>query len=156
MRYFNTSGPCNPEEHYTVLRRDLIAQGLEKVRRGRYLTIFAPRQAGKTTYFRLLMEELRKTGQYASVQISFENLKAATKRQFYEVLNYKISRELAEYRIQPPLVITNAITLSKFFDELRGQCPALVVVIDEFEGTPDRVLGDAGRVGVRRRRAVRQ
>lgn len=30
MRYFNTSGPCYPEEHYTVMREALIARGQNK------------------------------------------------------------------------------------------------------------------------------
>ncbi|MCP4701736.1 MAG: hypothetical protein GY862_33490 [Gammaproteobacteria bacterium] len=54
MREFNTSGPCNPALHYTVMREALIAEGKEKVRKGRYFTLFAPRQTGKTTYFQLL------------------------------------------------------------------------------------------------------
>jgi len=73
MRYFNTSGPCNPTEHYTVLRRELIARSMEKVRHGKYLTIFAPRQAGKTTFFHLLMQELTQDGQLKPMKISFEN-----------------------------------------------------------------------------------
>lgn len=54
MRIFNTSGACIPEEHYTVLRQAQVAQGKEIVAQGRFFTIFAPRQAGKTTYFQLL------------------------------------------------------------------------------------------------------
>jgi hypothetical protein len=142
MRYFNTSGPCNPQEHYTVLRKNLIAEGLDKIRRGRCLTIFAPRQAGKTTFFQLLIAELSKEGRYTPIWISFENLQGATKKQFYEVLSHKLSRELAEYGIQAPLVIKNEIDLARFFEEIRSQCPALVVVIDEFEGTPKKVLGE--------------
>jgi len=58
MREFNTSGPCNPALHYTVMREALIAKGKEKVRKGRYFTLFAPRQTGKTTYFQLLLSQL--------------------------------------------------------------------------------------------------
>ena len=54
MRFFNTSGACIPEEHYTVMRQSLVAQGLQLVAQGRFFTIFAPRQSGKTTYFQLL------------------------------------------------------------------------------------------------------
>ena len=60
MRYFNTSGPCDPEKHYTVMREALVAQGAQLVAQGRYFTIFAPRQSGKTTYFQLLLRTLRK------------------------------------------------------------------------------------------------
>ncbi len=30
MRYFNTSGPCNPAEHFTVLREKLMEKGRQK------------------------------------------------------------------------------------------------------------------------------
>jgi len=142
MRYFNTFGPCDPAKHYTVLRRDLIAVGMAKVEKGRYFTLFAPRQAGKTTYFRLLMEELRQTGRYTPVQVSFENLKSTTKKQFYEALTHKIGRELAEYGVRLPLVMKRGIDLANFFEEIRGQCPTLVIIIDEFEGVPRRVVSE--------------
>jgi predicted AAA+ superfamily ATPase len=71
MRYFNTYGPCHPAEHYTVLRTNLIAAGLDKVHKGRYLTLFAPRQAGKTTFFQLLFDAIRKEGRYTPIWIKF-------------------------------------------------------------------------------------
>jgi len=142
MRYFNTSGPCNPAEHYTVLRKELIAEGLQKVQRGRYVTIFAPRQSGKTTYFQLLIEELRKEGKYTPIWLSFENLQGATKKEFYETFGHKLRRALAVCGIATSVVIKNEIDLAGFFEEIRRQCPALVVIIDEFEGCPKRVLDE--------------
>jgi len=141
MRYFNTSGPCNPAEHYTVLRKELIAEGLQKVQRGRYVTIFAPRQSGKTTYFQMLIEELRKDRRYTPIWISFENLQGATKKEFYETFGHKLFRELVPYGMKTPHVIKNEIDLAGFFEEIRLQFPALIVMIDEFEGGPKRTLG---------------
>jgi len=142
MRYFNTSGPCNPAEHYTVLRRELIARGMEKVRRGRYLTIFAPRQAGKTTFFHLLMRELAKDGQFMPIQISFENMKTLTRERFYEDLELALGRELVKLGLKPPRPIKDQGHLATFFAELRSQCRNLVLVIDEFEGIPNSVLDE--------------
>ena len=62
MREFNTTGPCNPALHYTVMREALIEVGKEKVNKGKFFTIFAPRQSGKTTYFQLLLERLNNEG----------------------------------------------------------------------------------------------
>ena len=53
-KYFNTSGPNIIEEHYTLLRPDLVEEGLKMVQQNRYFTIWAPRQTGKSTYFLLL------------------------------------------------------------------------------------------------------
>lgn len=58
MREFNVTGPCDPERHFTVRRQELIRLGMAKVEAGRYFTIFAPRQAGKTTYFLELLREI--------------------------------------------------------------------------------------------------
>lgn len=43
LRRFNSSGPCNPDQHYTVMRDALVARGQKLVDQGRYFTIFAPR-----------------------------------------------------------------------------------------------------------------
>lgn len=77
MRIFNTSGPCDPDRHYTVMRERLVAQGEVLVAGGRFFTIFAPRQAGKTTYFQLLFRRLAQQG-YTAVWVSFEGLKHAS------------------------------------------------------------------------------
>ena len=62
MRTFNTSWPNIPERHYTILRQKLIQRGLNLVQNERYFTIWAPRQTGKSTYFRLLATELVQQG----------------------------------------------------------------------------------------------
>ena len=60
MRDFNTSVPNIPEQHYTIQRSDLIEEGIKLVEKERYFTIWAPRQTGKSTYFRQLADELNK------------------------------------------------------------------------------------------------
>ncbi len=58
MRYFNTSGPNKKEKHYTIERTELINRGVELVKDERYFIIWAPRQTGKSTYFRQLALKL--------------------------------------------------------------------------------------------------
>ncbi|HEC85984.1 MAG TPA: hypothetical protein ENI48_12195, partial [Thioploca sp.] len=82
MREFNTSGPCDPALHYTVMREALMLEGQKKVKKGRFFTLFAPRQSGKTTFFKLLLNELEKD--FTTVWISFENLKTVSKEEFYQ------------------------------------------------------------------------
>jgi len=71
MRTFNTSGPNIPEKHYTIERYGLIKRGIELINDERYFTIWAPRQTGKSTYFRQLADELNKK-EYAPVYFSVE------------------------------------------------------------------------------------
>lgn len=141
MRYFNTSGPCVPEEHYTVMRAALIERGRILVHRGRFFTIFAPRQAGKTTYYQLLFRVLEQEN-YTPLWITFESLKTATRSEFYEALNYRLHRELRVRNITVDHTITNQIQLGIFFEKARDLLPPLVLVIDEFEGIPDSVLSE--------------
>jgi hypothetical protein len=69
-RFFNTTGPNNPADHYTVLGRlpgvrRLVDQKL-------YFVLHAPRQVGKTTALLSLAQELTAEGRYAAVLLSME------------------------------------------------------------------------------------
>ena len=84
MRYFNTSGPNIPEKHYTIFRTNLIEKGKKLVKDERYFTIWAPRQTGKSTYFRQLAEVLQKEG-YKVVHLNVENYLDATKEVYLDI-----------------------------------------------------------------------
>ncbi len=77
MRQFNTSGPNNPSKHYTLLREDLVQQGLQLVHDERYFTIWAPRQTGKSTYLLLLKTQLEKEN-YQVLHLNLENFQNCT------------------------------------------------------------------------------
>lgn len=141
MRIFNTSGPCDPDRHYTVMRKRLVAQGEALVAGGRFFTIFAPRQAGKTTYFQLLFRQLAYQG-YTPVWISFEGLTHASVEKFYKVLGHDLQRELALTGDQSTVTLADPIDLQFYLEQLQTQVKALVLVIDEFESVPDSVLSD--------------
>ncbi len=141
MREFNTSGPCDPALHYTVMREALMAEGKENVRKGRYFTIFAPRQSGKTTYFQLLLAELKNEG-FTPIWISFESLKTIPRPRFYEAVNHWLHRELGKQGVKIDYTITDPFSLGNWFEKLREQIPPIVLVIDEFEGIPDEVLSE--------------
>ena len=52
MKTFGTQGPVTPEENYVVSRTEEIADFVDRVKKGKYIVLFAPRQTGKTTLFR--------------------------------------------------------------------------------------------------------
>jgi predicted AAA+ superfamily ATPase len=122
------------------MREALMLESQKKVRKGRFFTLFAPRQAGKTTFFKLLLNELEKD--FTTVWISFENLKTASKADFYQELNYELRQELSRDEISSELTINGPISLRHFFDKPRNQAKPIVLVIDEFEGIPDCVLSE--------------
>jgi hypothetical protein len=139
MREFNTSGPCNPALHYTVMREALIEEGKEKVRKGRYFTLFAPRQTGKTTYFQLLLEAV-KAENFTPIWISFEKLKTVTRDRFYQDLNNQLHKRLAEHQIQLEHTVQDQIDVVELFEKIKAK--SIVLVIDEFEGIPNAVLNE--------------
>ncbi|MCB0848118.1 MAG: ATP-binding protein, partial [Bacteroidetes bacterium] len=124
-RYFNTSGPNIPEEHYTLMRPDLIAKGKEMVEQKRYFTIWAPRQTGKSTYFRLLAADLTKLG-YKVAHINVESFLQAPLHSLFEYLLDEIKRHWGkEWKCE---------TLSDLFNEIKGLNDGrYVLIVDEVE-----------------------
>lgn len=141
MRYFNTSGPCDPSKHYTVLRPALVTKGEKLVEQGRYFTIFAPRQAGKTTYFQLLIDQLR-TQDYNPLWISFEGLKTLPREKFYFALHHRLKQEFAQYGITGPDKINDQFELELYLQQVSTHTQGIVLIIDEFEEVPDEVLSE--------------
>jgi type II secretory pathway predicted ATPase ExeA len=140
MREFNTSGPCDPALHYTVMREALMLEGKAKVNKGRFFTLFAPRQAGKTTFFKLLLKVLEKD--FTTVWISFENLATLNKEVFYQDFEEQLKEELLKYHFQSNDSIIDPHSLATFFKISHLSIKPVVLIIDEFEGIPNRVLSE--------------
>jgi len=135
MRYFNTSGPNIPSEHYTLLRQNLIEKGLSLVSKKRYFTIWAPRQTGKSTYFRLLAVELEKQG-YKVAHINFESYRNASLESFL----LRFPRHLKEsWNID----LSNEKDISNIFEIIENiKYKKYVIIIDEVEGINNKYFGD--------------
>ena len=90
-REFNTFGPVYPALHYHVNRTEVKAAVNEKIAKGRYFTLNAARQTGKTTLFREVIADLEATGEYFGVLLSFESLRGYARTEFYEQLGLMLS-----------------------------------------------------------------
>ena len=62
MRTFGTQGPVDPNRNYIVNRSEKIEDFIHRVKEGRYIVIFAPRQTGKTTFFQRALDILSREG----------------------------------------------------------------------------------------------
>ena len=62
----------------------------EKIERGRYFTLNAGRQTGKTTLFYEMIEEIEATGDYVGIRLDFEMFTKLTYAQFYEELETEL------------------------------------------------------------------
>ena len=79
MRFFNTAGPINPEDHYCVspLERIDLNIVLPLIEQKKYFVLHAPRQTGKTSCLLALMDHLNATGRYRCIYINVELAQSA-------------------------------------------------------------------------------
>ena len=133
MRYFNSSGPNVIEQHYTLMRSELVKKGLAKVHKERYFTIWAPRQTGKSTYFQLLTYQLEAEG-YKVAHVNLENYINAT-------LDSLLDELVVCLRYFWGIDFTGD-TLQGIFTKISDmKDDKLVLVIDEVEGINPDLFG---------------
>jgi AAA-like domain len=133
MKSFNTSGPNILTKHYTLERSALVVQGVNLVTNERYFTIWAPRQTGKSTYFRLLKTEIEKEG-FQVMHVNLENFKEES---LATLMTYLQDEALTQWNIT-----LKGSTFGDFFNEIR-RCTGqkLVLIIDEIEGLNPDLFG---------------
>lgn len=71
-RFFNTSGPNNPADSYTLPVSTRLPEVRRLIDQKLYFVLHAPRQVGKTTTLLTLAKELTAEGRYAAVLLSME------------------------------------------------------------------------------------
>lgn len=169
MRTFGTQGPVNPHDNYIVTRPKETADFIERIKNGKYIVIFAPRQTGKTTFFQRALDILTTQEQhYFPIQLNFEEATDDTAADFYRGLYEDILERIEnvfEQRREIPSVpladflengnpITDHRAMRRFFRQFAkllspderhaAQTPSLtqriVLLIDEFDGIPRDVL----------------
>ena len=160
MRRFGTQGPVNPEQHYVVARTEELTEFIKRVKEGRYIVIFAPRQTGKTTFFQqalaaLTVEDLT----YFPIQLNFEIYVDCDRSEFYESLAKQICKEIervfqrrgeeldeALRHFLNNVQITNHLSMMEFFEQVQyflkygDNLQKVVLIIDEFDGIPTTAL----------------
>ncbi|MEM7537418.1 MAG: ATP-binding protein [Chloroflexota bacterium] len=92
QREFNIFGPVYPHIHYHINRIEVKVAIRKKIENGRYFTLNAARQTGKTTIFREVIAALEETGAYFGILLSFESFRGHTQASFYEALGILLSR----------------------------------------------------------------
>ena len=158
MRSFGIHGRVYPDEHYVVARTEELADFIRRVRRGRYVVLFAPRQTGKTTFFRWALEELAAEDEtYFPIPLNFERYEdwpiAEFYRDFYERIRKQVGTVFQKRGIAPTEALgrflenghlADRFMMVEFFEELGSLLSGkrVVLVIDEFDGIPrDAVRG---------------
>lgn len=71
-KFFNISGPCNPDEHYMLPAQERCQGLLELIEHKQYFVIHAARQTGKTTLLFELEKQVNASGKYYVFYCSLE------------------------------------------------------------------------------------
>ncbi len=158
MRRFGTRGPVNPEQHYVVARTEELTEFIKRVKEGRYIVIFAPRQTGKTTFFYAAMDILAtEEPNYLTIHLDFEAYRNLTPLDFYSNLTEDIREEIENIYHKrgevPPEALRDFLentTLTDNVSMLRGfrtlarvlEIQQVVILIDEFDGIPPAIVND--------------
>ena len=158
MRRFGTEGRLYLEDNYLVPRTEETADFIARVKQGKYIVLFAPRQTGKTTFFRLALDKLTTEDlTYFLIQLNFEEYENCTPTNFYAYFYRDVRKEIeavfqrrgevpAETLIQflDNAKIIDHVSMRMFFEELASflKNQKIVLIIDEFDAIPrDAVNG---------------
>jgi predicted AAA+ superfamily ATPase len=151
MREFNTFGPCDPAHNYIVPRTTDIADFVQRLKKGRYIVIFAPRQTGKTTFFRWALEALtNEDDTYLPIQLNFEDYNDLSSEEFYHCLKEEIIQEIDSYeplqnntalsQFLADYAMTSHVSMRKLFEKLAEYLKnrRVSIIIEEFDGINPR------------------
>ncbi len=155
IRFFEDSGSVIPEEAYYIPLENVTNTKKQNIKAmvdmGRYFSIFAPRQSGKTTYLKHLCNELHGDNTYIAVLLSFQKYRKLTGEKFYPQVQKYLYRQLMErltilkYEKREAVKtyldshdLTDHISFGDLFEELNRiiEFKKLVIFIDEFDGIP--------------------
>ncbi len=165
MKSFGTSGRVYPDKNYVVLRTEETADFINRIKDGKYIVLFAPRQTGKTTFFRLALQSLTKEDtNYIPIQLDFQTLREVTPTVFYDELHYMICMQITNVFQQLDCIsldkvnqflentkITDHLSMVRFFQQLQNFFDSefhtpnkvrVVLLIDEFDGISQSVVSD--------------
>ena len=160
MRRFGTQGRVYPEDNYVVPRTAEVADFINRIKDGKYIVLFAPRQTGKTTFFRLALDVLEaEAPTYFPIQLNFEVYEDSSVSGFYRHLSKMICAEIEkgfEKRGSVPspalaqflqsTTLTDHVSMFDFFAHLgtllryEGGAGKIVFLIDEFDAIPRSAL----------------
>ncbi len=156
MRRFGTQGPVHPEKNYVVSRATELADFVMRVKEGRYIVIFAPRQTGKTTFFQRALDVFAdEEPAYFPIPLNFEEYEGCTPSVFYASLYEDIREEveniferrgevLSEILMEflENAEITDHLSMRRFFRQFSSRLDdqRVILIIDEFDGIPKEAV----------------
>ncbi|MBF0449337.1 MAG: toll/interleukin-1 receptor domain-containing protein [Candidatus Magnetomorum sp.] len=154
-RFFEEQGFVSLESCYLVSLENVVNtknQNIQKmVNLGRFFTIFAPRQSGKTTFFYDFCRSIEHDPLYIAILFSFQTCQNLTGEQFYQFIDENLKEQIHDRLTKlnckefndvmtcmnefPIKDHTSFYRLFKKFNSIIHQ-KKIVIFIDEFDGMP--------------------
>ncbi len=137
---FNTAGPCFPDEHYMLPPEDRLGRVMQLIDEGRYFTLHAGRQTGKTTSAQWLCEHYNAGQKFRAMWVDLETARenpdpASAFQIILDKLDASVTGWLPELGLPPSrdeLSRTPQTALVRYLQDLAARSPLpLVVLIDE-------------------------
>lgn len=112
MREFNTFGLVYPEMHYHLDHRDVKTEIYHKIEQGRYFTLNAARQMGKTTILKEIVGEIESGEDYFGLYIDFiiDEFEAVGTEVLLPILS--LFRGMYSHRIDPNRIASKVLSWS--------------------------------------------
>jgi hypothetical protein len=145
-RFFNTTGFCNPNDHYMVdPLRGIVKELYALIEKAQYFVIHAPRQTGKTTLLHALAHLINREGKYIACVMSVEQ--AGVPSFGEEIANlrmvnalYAISDRFLSESERPPTPV-HPISFHDYLSSWsKSQPKPIVLLIDEADSLWDDVM----------------
>ncbi len=149
MRKFSSYGPVSKSLHYHVPREDLIQKGITQLlgespdeEGGHYITVWAPRQCGKTWIMNETLHRLGKDERFHVLKLELEDLK--TTEDVDEIIS-SIAEEIVEDLSLKDVRVSKLKELKRLFRNDVLDKP-LILILDEFDALNEEAI--SGLAGV--------
>lgn len=142
MRRFSSYGPITPRLHYHAPRKELIHRaytqlvGEEPGEGGHYITVWAPRQCGKTWIMQEVVQKIKNEKEYEIGIISMEPAKEKKNEKkildiFIKKLNQVFEKSLPKFQ-----------EITDILDLFTGQyfSKPVILIIDEFDALQEKFI----------------
>lgn len=142
MRRFTSYGPVDPKIHYYVPRTELIEQicselvGDNPEQGGRYITIWAPRQAGKSWVTNQALHVMREAHpEFDVIKQTLQDLSRAPLERVFARIAENLSRDLDK---DLPTPSTQDEFMDLFLSEVLDK--PLILILDEFDALSQEAI----------------
>jgi len=158
---FEKSGFVNPEISYYIPLENVTNMDKHDMKtmvdHGRYFSIFAPRQSGKTTFLHAFCKDLEQDSTYITISLSFEDFHDCNKLEFYKNIEEALFSQLENRLIEVKCHNLNEIkkylnsyslednrSFYMFFKKINSiiKQKKIVIFIDEFDGIPKHEISN--------------